>query len=95
MGVHHARIDWLAQRPRGDCHAVAAMRDGRVPWQALMVPMRAWLEGAADETEAERSPTGETPISTRVPVEGCPMDVLPKPLARLVREASMALPYPT
>jgi putative DNA primase/helicase len=70
------------------------MRDGRVPWQVFMVPIIELLEGAADETETELSPTGETQISTSVPVEAFPLDVLPKPLARLVREASMALPCP-
>jgi hypothetical protein len=94
MVVNHARIDWLDQRQRVDFHAVAAMRDGRVPWQALMVPMIELLEGATDETETELSPTGDTQISTSVPVEAFPIDVLPKPLARLVREASMALPCP-
>jgi hypothetical protein len=52
------------------------------------------LEGAPDETETELSPTDDTQISTSVPVEAFPIDVLPKPLARLVREASVALPCP-
>jgi Protein of unknown function (DUF3987) len=92
--VNRARIDWLDQRQRVDFHAVASMRDGRVPWQALMVPIIELLEAAPDEPETELSPTGKTPIATNLPVEPFPIDVFPKPLARLVKEASAALPCP-
>jgi hypothetical protein len=89
--VNRARVDWLDQRQRVDFHAVASMRDGRVPWQALMVPIIGLLESTPEEREAEGVGSG-MPVSTLVPVEAFPMDVLPTPLARLVSEAAAALP---
>jgi hypothetical protein len=91
--VNRARIDWLDQRQRVDFHAIAAMRDGQVPWQALMVPVIGLLESPPDESEVEGHPVA-TPVTTGVPVEAFPVQVLPKKLARLVREASEALPCP-
>jgi hypothetical protein len=91
--VNRARVDWLDQRQRVDFHAVASMRDGRVPWQALMVPIIELLESTPEEREAEAVGSG-LPVSTLMPVEAFPMDVLPAPLARLVRETAAALPCP-
>src|SRR5262245_55406345 len=91
--VNRARIDWLDQRQRVDFHAVASMRDGRVPWQALMVPIIELLESAPETHEAEAAAAG-MPVSLLIPVEAFPMDVLPVSLARLVSEAAEALPCP-
>jgi Protein of unknown function (DUF3987) len=83
--IHHATLNWLDQRQRVDFHNIAAMWDGHVPWQALMVPIIPLLQ-AGPAAEAEVAP------ELRVPVEPFPVEVLPTPLARLVREAAEALP---
>jgi hypothetical protein len=92
--VNRAKIDWLDQRQRVDFHAIAAMRDGRVPWQALMVPIIDLLESPPDEAEADDARTVATPVATGVPVEAFPVQVFPQPLRRLIVEASESLPCP-
>lgn len=89
--VNRARIDWLDQRQRVDFHAVASMRDRRVPWQALMVPIIELLESTPEAQEASAVDTS-MPVSTLMPVEAFPMGVLPAPLARFVSEAAAAAP---
>jgi hypothetical protein len=92
--VNRAKIDWLDQRQRVDFHAIAAMRDGRVPWQVLMVPIIDLLESPADGREVDEGQAVATPVSARVPVERFPIQVFPQKLQRLAVEASEALPCP-
>jgi hypothetical protein len=92
--VNRAKIDWLDQRQRVDFHAIAAMRDGRVPWQALMVPIIDLLESPADERDADEGSPVPSAVSAGVPVERFPIQVFPQKLQRLIVEASEALPCP-
>jgi Protein of unknown function (DUF3987) len=92
--VNRAKIDWLDQRQRVDFHAIAAMRDGRVPWQALMVPVIGLLESPADERDADEGSPVPSAVSAGVPVERFPIQVFPQKLQRLIVEASASLPCP-
>jgi hypothetical protein len=92
--ANRARIDWLDQRQRVDFHAIAAMRDGNVPWQRCMVPIIALLERGPEPTIAdEPAAMGPLPLSLGT-VEPFPVDVFPATIQAFIREAAEAFPCP-
>src|SRR5262245_54223040 len=87
--ANQARIDLMDQRQRVEFHAIAAMRDGNVPWQALMVPIIPLLrQGPQDD---EREDDAAAPASM-VPVEPFPVDIFPAKVKALIDEGASALP---
>jgi hypothetical protein len=94
--TNEARLDLMDDRRRVDFAAGAHGRDGQVDWQAHLVPLIRLAQQLPEPPVQEKAATSALPGSpiALAPAAPFPTEVLPAPLAQLVREGANAFPCP-
>jgi hypothetical protein len=94
--VNRAQINLLDQRQRVDFHGLAMGMDGLVDWQDHLLSVIGLVQEALLHQEQSEETAAATAIIAPVddPVLPFPVEVLPAPLAALVKEGAAALPCP-